>query len=71
MEFSNLAFNASESDLHEGGQVRVVVVQGGDDVKLDLDQDALAQNVLIGDVGQGVEKLDLGSSEQSIGRGGR
>lgn len=60
-----MEFNTSESDLHEGGQVGVVVVQGGDDVKLDLDQDALAQNVLIGDVGQGMEKLDLGSSEQS------
>lgn len=50
------------SNLHEGSQVGVVVVEGGDDVELDLDQDALSKVVLSGDGCQRMEQLDLGSS---------
>lgn len=53
-------FPGTNSYLHEGRQVGVVVVQGGDDVELDLHQDSLAQVILTSDVRQSVEQLDLG-----------
>lgn len=58
---------ASEGEreyLHEGGQVGVVVVQRGDDVELDLHQDALPQGVLIRDGSQSMKQLYLGRSEE-------
>lgn len=48
--------------LHEGCQVGVVVVQGGDDVELYFNCDALTQVVLSSDGCQSVKQLDLGSS---------
>lgn len=57
-----------DSHLHEGGQVGVVVVQGGDDVELNLDQDAFAQVILISDAGQSVKELDLSSSERHMNK---
>lgn len=38
-----------KSYLHESCQVWVVIIQGGNNVELNLDQDTLAQVVLIGD----------------------
>lgn len=38
-----------KSYLHESCQVWVVIIQGGNNVELNLDQDALAQVVLVGD----------------------
>lgn len=48
------------SYLHEGCQVGVVVVQGGDDVELYFHRDSLAQVVLSGDICQSVQQFDLG-----------
>ncbi len=42
---------SGDPHLHEGGQVGVVVVQRGDDVELDLDEDAFAQVMLVRDAG--------------------
>lgn len=47
------------SYLHEGCQVGVVVVQGGDDVELYFHRDSLAQVVLSGDICQSVQQFDL------------
>ncbi len=56
---------SGDPHLHEGGQVGVVVVQRGDDVELDLDEDAFAQVMLVRDAGQSVQELDLSRSEQT------
>lgn len=47
------------SYLHESCQVGVVVIQGGNNVELNLDQDTLAQVVFVGDGCQRVEQFDL------------
>lgn len=51
-----------ESYLHEGCQVGVVVVQGGNDVELYFHHDALTQVVLSSDRCQSVKQFDLGGS---------
>lgn len=56
-----VTFRKTASYLHESCQVGVVVIQGGNDVELNLDQDTLAQVVLIRDGCQSMEKLNLGS----------
>lgn len=56
---------SGDPHLHEGGQVWVVVVQRGDDVELDLNEDAFAQVILVSDAGQSVQELDLRRSEQT------
>lgn len=50
------------SYLHEGRQVGVVVVEGGNNVEFNLDQDTLAQVILVRDGGQSVKQFNLGSS---------
>ena len=69
-QVQTLNFKSSRSYLHEGGQVGVVVVQRGDDVELDLDQDTLAQVILCSDVCQSMEQLNLGSSVRGRKREG-
>lgn len=46
--------------LHEGSQVGVVVIQGGDDVELYFDHDPLAQVILSGNSCQSMQQFNLG-----------
>lgn len=52
----------TSSHLHEGRQVRVVVIQGGNDVEFNFDQDALTQVMLSRNASQSMKEFNLSSS---------
>lgn len=56
----NSIIRGLNSYLHEGSQVGVVVIQGGDDVELYFDHDPLAQVILSCDSCQSMQQFNLG-----------
>lgn len=56
----NSVIRGLNSYLHEGSQVGVVVIQGGDDVELYFNHDPLAQVILSGDSCQSMQQFNLG-----------